>query len=153
VIKTKGGEFFAPSPANSPNRIDENNLQWAPGTITVHSGQKLKLTDSDKSGEPHVFAIALPKDLPKSPIINPASNKVIRILAPQLLNDPSNPRAGFKAYQAGPRGLSQEGDALVILPGGPHKTASAVVSAKPGTVLHYFCIVHPWMQGEIKVVK
>jgi hypothetical protein len=111
VIKTKGGEFFAPSPANSPNRIDENNLQWAPGTISVHSGQGLKL------------------------------------------NDPSNPRAGFKAYQAGPPGLSQEGDALVILPGGPHKTASAVVSAEPGTVLHYFCIVHPWMQGQIKVVK
>lgn len=30
---------------------------------------------------------------------------------------------------------------------------SRVVSAKPGTTLYYFCVVHPFMQGKIKVVK
>lgn len=53
----------------------------------------------------------------------------------------------------GPNGLDQEGDALVILPFGPHKTATWLVSAKPGTTLYYFCAVHEWMQGKIKVIK
>jgi hypothetical protein len=154
VIKTKGGESFAPNPANPPNKLDINSLQWAPGTITVHSGQKLSLIDTDKSGEPHVLAIALPKDLPRSPSVGP-SNPVLRLVGPQVLVNPANPPAGFKAYQvnAGPNGLNQEGDALVILPGGPHKSATWFVSAKPGTTLHFFCIVHPWMQGVIKVIK
>lgn len=30
---------------------------------------------------------------------------------------------------------------------------SRVVSARPGTTLRYFCVVHPFMKGKIKVVK
>jgi hypothetical protein len=157
VIKTKGGDSFAPNPANPPNKLDVNNLQWAPGTIVVHSGQKVKLVygRADKSSEPHVLLIAKPRDIPKSNNVNPASNPAIRKAAPVLLNDPSNPQAGFRAFKAnfGKDGLNQEGDALVILPGGPHKTATWFVSAKPGTKLHYFCAVHFWMQGLIKVVR
>jgi hypothetical protein len=126
----------------------------APATITVHSGENLKIVDSDNGGEPHVLAIALPKDMPTSLNIGP-SNPVIRAIAPVLLKNPQNPRSGFKAFQsnAGTNGLNQEGDSLVVLPRGPHKTATWFVSAKAGTTLHYFCAVHPWMQGVIKVVK
>jgi plastocyanin len=155
VITTKGGDSFAPNPKAPPNLLDINDFRWAPGTITVHSGETLKLVDGDKSREPHVLAIALPRDMPKSLNINPATNKVLRMLAPELLVDPTAPQSAFKAYQtnAGPNGLNEEGDAMVILPGGPHKTATWFVSAKPGTVLHYFCAIHWWMRGTIKVVK
>jgi hypothetical protein len=157
VITTKGGETFTPNPASPPNLLSINNLQWAPGTITVHSGQALRLVYADKSGDPHVFAIALKKDLPRTTaqMINVQTNPVVRKIAPKLLKNPANPQAGFKAYRSnsGPNGLSQEGDSLVILPGGPHKTASWVVSAAAGTTLYYFCPIHPWMQGVIKVVK
>ena len=36
----------------------------------------------------------------------------------------------------------------------PHTPTSrnVVVTASPGTVLHYFCTLHPWMQGTIKVI-
>jgi hypothetical protein len=154
VIKTKGGDSFAPNPKDPPSKLDINNLHWAPSVITVHSGQKLTIEDTDHEGDPHVLAISKVKDLPKSPEIGP-SNPVLRLIAPKLLKNPRNPDAGFKAYQsnAGPNGLNQEGDSLVIVPGGPHKSASWFVSAKPGTVLHFFCAVHPWMQGEIKVTK
>jgi len=154
VIKTKGGDTFAPNPKNPPNKLDINHLQWAPGKIVVHSGEKLTIVDSDGEGDPHVLAIALPKDLPKTPNLGP-NNLVIRMIAPKLLINPQNPQAGFKAYEsnAGPDGLNQEGDSLVILPGGPHKTATWFVSAKAGTTLRYFCAVHPWMQGIIKVVR
>ncbi len=154
VVKTKGGDRFAPNRKDPPSKLDLNNLHWAPSVITVHSGQKLTIEDTDHEGDPHVLAISKVKDLPKSPNIGP-SNPVLRLIAPKLLNNPQNPDAGFKAYEsnAGPNGLNQEGDSLVIVPRGPHKTATWFVSAKPGTVLHFFCAVHPWMQGEIKVVK
>lgn len=155
VIKTKGGDRFVPNPASPPNKMDVNDLHWAPGTITVRSGETLKLVDGDKSGDPHVLAIAKTRDIPKSNNVNPATNPVLRMIAPALLVNPANPQQGFKAYKAnaGPDGLNQEGDALVIVPGGPHKTATWFVSAKPGTTLHYFCAVHFWMQGAIKVIK
>ena len=153
VIKSTGGEHYAKSP-NPPNLLDVDTLHWAPGIITVHSGQTIKLVDTDNSGQPHVLAIAKKQDLPGANS-NPGTNPVIRRIAPVLLNDPTNPNSGFRAYQsnAGPNGLNQEGDALVILPGGPHKTATWLVSAKPGTTLYYFCAVHFWMRGEIKVIK
>ena len=30
---------------------------------------------------------------------------------------------------------------------------AAKITAPAGTVLHYFCAIHPWMQGTIRVVK
>ena len=157
VIKTKSFDTFVPNTANPPNLLDINHLQWTPGIITVHSGEAVKLINSDNLGDPHVLVIALKKDMPRTStqIENIFTNKVLREVAPKLLINPANPNQGFKAYQAnaGPNGLNQEGDALVITPGGPHKTASWFVSAKAGTTLYYFCAVHPWMQGEIKVVK
>jgi hypothetical protein len=154
VIKTKGGDRLAPNPKAPPNKLDINDLQWSPGNITVRSGEKLKVVDADNEGDPHVLAIALPKDLPKTSGLAP-SNPIFRLIGPKLLKNPNNPQAGFKAFQsnAGRNGLNQEGDSLVVVPKGPHKTATWFVSAKPGTTLHYFCAVHPWMQGVIKVVK
>ena len=152
VIKTGGREVFKPNPGNPPNKEDVVTLGWIPGTITVHSGQKLTLVDRDNFGDPHVFVISPKKDLPKADSA-PFKNPVVRVVAPEVLNDPSNPQKGFKALTAnrGKPGLNTIGDALVLT----HKGAreSAIVSAKPGTTLYFFCAVHFWMQGEIKVVK
>jgi hypothetical protein len=41
------------------------------------------------------------------------------------------------------------GDSVVILPG---QTIQLKITAQPGTVLHYMCVFHAWMQGEIIVV-
>jgi hypothetical protein len=152
VIRTGGRELFKPNPNNPPNKEDVITLGWSPGTITVHSGQRLTLVDGDNFGDPHVFVISPKKDLPKAGSA-PFKNPVVRVVAPEVLNDPSNPQKGFKALTAnrGKPGLNTIGDALVLT----HKGAkeSAIVSAKPGTTLYFFCAVHFWMQGEIKVVK
>jgi hypothetical protein len=150
VIKTSGRELFKPNPGNPPNKEDVVTLGWSPGTITVHSGQKLTLVDRDNFGDPHVFVISPKKDLPTSDSA-PFKNPVVRVVAPEVLKDPSNPDKGFKALSAnrGKPGLNTIGDALVLT----HKGAkiSAIVSAKPGTTLYYFCAVHFWMQGKIIV--
>ncbi len=150
VIRTAGRELFKPNPNNPPNKEDVVTLGWSPGTITVHSGQRLTLVDGDNFGDPHVFVISPKKDLPKADTA-PFKNPVVRVVAPEVLNDPSNPQKGFKALTAnrGKPGLNTIGDALVLT----HKGAkvSAIVSAKPGTTLYYFCAVHFWMQGKIIV--
>ncbi len=153
VITSSGSDVFKPNPANPPNKLDVLTLGWTPGTITVHSGQKLTLVDKDNFGDPHVFVISPKKDLPRNDHGNPFANPVLRVVAPEILNDPSNPDAGFKTLSAnvGKPGLNTVGDALVLLHKG--STSSAIVSAKPGTTLYFFCAIHLWMQGEIKVVK
>jgi plastocyanin len=44
-------------------------------------------------------------------------------------------------------GLDASGDSI-FLP--PNSSVSAQVTANAG-VLHYICIIHPWMQGKITV--
>lgn len=58
-----------------------------------------------------------------------------------------------------PSSPSTVGDATVIntprnpnMGGGMGSNRTIVVTAKPG-LYHYICTLHPWMQGEIQVVK
>jgi plastocyanin len=138
VITTGGSDVFKPNPANPPNKLDVVTLGWNPGTITVKSGQKLTLVDRDNFGDPHDHG-------------NPFANPVVRVVAPEVLINPANPNLGFKTTVAnrGKPGLNTIGDALVL----EHKGSkvSAIVSAKPGTTLYYFCAIHFWMQGKIIV--
>ena len=46
------------------------------------------------------------------------------------------------------------GDSSIIGPTGqPGASRTIVVTAPPGTVLHYFCTFHAWMQATIVVIK
>lgn len=152
AVRSTGSDFFRPNPNAPPNKEDVVTLRWSPGTITVHSGQRLTLVDADHFGDPHVFVISPKKDLPSGDTA-PFKNPVVRVVAPEVLKNPNNPEQGFKATVAnrGKPGLNTVGDALVLLHHGSR--VSAIVSAKPGTTLYYFCAIHFWMQGEIKVVK
>jgi hypothetical protein len=49
----------------------------------------------------------------------------------------------------GPPGLDQPGDSLLIDAEQP--VTRARVTAAPGTTLHFICVIHPWMQGKLKV--
>jgi len=42
------------------------------------------------------------------------------------------------------------GDSIVLFPG---ESFMVQVTAPVGTVLHFMCIIHPWMQGEIVVTS
>ena len=49
----------------------------------------------------------------------------------------------------GPPGLDQPGDSLLI--DAEHPVTRARVTAAPGTTLRFICVIHPWMQGKLKV--
>jgi hypothetical protein len=45
------------------------------------------------------------------------------------------------------------GDSSIIAPSGqPGGSRTIVITAAPGTVLHYICTIHPWMQATIIVL-
>jgi plastocyanin len=53
------------------------------------------------------------------------------------------------AWSFSPSGsIVTAGDSILILPG---QTITVTVTAPAGTHLHFICIFHPWMQGEIIV--
>jgi hypothetical protein len=46
--------------------------------------------------------------------------------------------------------FSKGGDSVILLPG---ETITMTVTASPGSILHFMCVLHPWMQGEIIVTS
>jgi alpha-beta hydrolase superfamily lysophospholipase len=45
------------------------------------------------------------------------------------------------------------GDSSIIAPSGqPGGSRTIVITAAPGTMLHYICTIHPWMQATIIVL-
>jgi hypothetical protein len=44
--------------------------------------------------------------------------------------------------------MTKAGDSIVLFPG---ESFTVQVTAAAGTVLHFLCVIHPWMQGEIVV--
>ena len=125
TVKIVGADKFV------PNSQVASTFHYVPGTISVHSGSTAQWQNT--TSDPHTVTIVKPGQLPSN--INAVFNcKVCASQAPS-------------ASVGGP-GLDAPGDSLFIK---PHGSVSAPVTAKAGTTLHYMCLIHPWMQGVIKV--
>ena len=46
--------------------------------------------------------------------------------------------------------MQSEGDSLILL---PDAKIGVRVKARVGRRIHYFCAIHPWMQGTIRVTR
>jgi plastocyanin len=137
------------------NKYIQDDLRYAPGTITVKSGSMLTFTLVGHQMDPHTLTIVPKARLPKTlaQVENCAVCK--QEATPHLKNPkappgPGNPIVKFVLNKGNP-GLDTVGDSVAILPQGPHKSISIQVTAPAGTTLNFMCAVHPWMQGQIKV--
>ena len=151
TVKTLSGQSYA------INKYAQENLRFAPGTVTVTSGSTLTFKFGDKEDEAHTLTILPKSQLPRTTAqIN--NCRPCQVAAGHLKNPknqataltPANPIVHW-TLNKGQEGLDTAGDSLAIQSGGPHKTISAVVSAPSGTVLYFLCAIHPWMQGKIIV--
>lgn len=134
------------------------NLEFQ-GDRTVKAGSPLKVvnaTDPKKVG-PHTFTLVKRKNLPTTK----SEMKECGRLQSKVCADVA------KAHEVGKRGVGKpvvdaakrgwdksfgrRGDSWVSH--GEGETEKRKVVAKPGTTLSYFCVVHPFMHGKIKVVK
>jgi plastocyanin len=137
------------------NKSVTDKMYFTPGVATVKSGQTLTFEyDGKPAEEPHTITIVSSKDLPKTAAQINNCNICNRTAAGHLKNPkappgPTNDIAHWTVDKGKP-GLDGPGDSIAI-EGAKHKSISIKVTAPAGTVLHFICAVHPWMQGTIKV--
>lgn len=128
------------------------------GPRSVKSGDQLQLrndTDPRKIG-PHTFTLVKKKLLPeisKKGIKGCFKDGVCVNIAKAHKVNFKKETIGRKLVRAGKEGwdksFGKRGDSRALFNEG--ETFSQKVSAKPGTTLYYMCLVHPEMQGKIKV--
>lgn len=138
VVRTVGGEIF------KPNASVTLTMHFAPGNVTVHTGDTVVFEHGDRSHDPHSVSIVAAAELPCHADPCPACDRVQKAHFPHGQSQPPLP-----VVNTGNPGFDRPGDSIVWMSG----RTSVKVSAPAGTVLHYFCALHPWMQGMITVVK
>lgn len=137
---------------------DGKNLAFT-GPRKVSSGSQLTIvnaTDPSKVG-PHTFTLVKKNNLPKDEQAIKDCAKLKTDFCAGIVKDH---KVDFKTGTVGKpnidvgktgwdKSYGSKGDSWVAESEGA--TQERVVSAKPGKTLYYLCLVHPFMQGKIKV--
>ena len=133
----------------------------APETVEAGTNLKIKNATNPKQVGPHTFSLAAPKVLPTTKKQIKACEKKLKGICGAVVKwhdvDLQTGQIGENPVEVGKQGwdrqgnLKRKGDSWVAEKKGA--TFKRKVTAKPGKVLHFFCAVHPFMQGEIEVVK
>jgi plastocyanin len=153
-------------PHPKPNRIETHGAlkvkingyikdaqSFFPGTLNVRSGATVTLVNKSKGGVPHSLSLLKPSALPKTG----AQIEQCAACGPLIAAHQANPdtgEVGVPLYDTGAPGFETMGDNTtagdsIFLP--PHGKVTFKVTAKKGTTLSFFCAIHPWMQGKIRV--
>jgi plastocyanin len=133
------------------NKYFKEGYHFHKGKVTIASGGTLTLVD--KTGEDHTFSIVKKSDAPRTLkqagtcYEGGACAKISQAHGfPDTGGPPTTP-----LVNVGADGFDQPGDS-VVLPG-KSKNTKVKVTAKAGTRLHFLCIIHVQMQGDLIVKK
>jgi plastocyanin len=153
-IRVVGGAKFK---AGKYLKLD---LRFKPTTVSVKSGATVKVVNKTKD-EPHTISFAKKSVLPTG--FDFEGGPVFMTLLTAHQADPETGDVGFFQVddgvgvpndQAGVLEVDSLGDATTagdsqFFP--PGEGTSFKVTAKKGSTLPYYCAIHTWMQGKIKV--
>jgi hypothetical protein len=131
------------------------------GPRKVEAGSQLDIvnkTDPEQVG-PHTFTLVEKDELPQTKDEIKQCEHVKSEFCANIVKkhkaDPKTGEIGKPSLDYGKKGWDTEfgkkGDSWVTVE--QDESQARKVSAKPGTTLYYFCLVHPFMQGKIKVIK
>jgi plastocyanin len=146
-VDVKGLETF------EANSLFLSNLRFTPENIKVDKGDKVTWSDVALTPVPHTITIVEAADLPSNFAEAYICNWDKRILGfdgpcLQFVDAHGGIPPTTPVVEVGRKGLDAPGDSI-FLP--QTSSVSAQITAAPGSVLHYICIIHPWMQGSITV--
>lgn len=116
------------------------------GITTVRPGQTIKVVNRAKTPDPHTISFVKKADLPKSfaGMEKPAIGALLGAHGvPEGEGPPANP-----VVNAGAEGFDAAGDSYFFV--GKSFSIPVAKTAKKGTY-NYLCLIHPWMQGTVKV--
>jgi hypothetical protein len=136
-----------------PNEALNVKFRFKPGTLRIDKGEQLTFRQGPVvpdvfPPDPHTLSIVNRGDVPRTieeVLTCPACGPFFEA------HDPGNDQEPPFNYvvNAGKPGLNQPGDSLLIDAEQP--VTRARVTAAPGTTLHFICVIHPWMQGKLRV--
>jgi plastocyanin len=139
------------------NRYVQDGLRWNKDSYTVKTGGKLTFLMTVTGDGPHTFTVVKAKDLPKTSA-QIGNCKICKTLGKAHGADPSGnapPKFPYLENGVGTKkvpSLDRAGDSGFLNPKKGNKITFHV-TAKAGTTLHFLCLIHPWMQAKVKVVK
>jgi plastocyanin len=128
------------------NRNIRLTFRYTPGRLEVNRGQRVTFLDAGKIQEPHTITVAERSKLPDT---------IDEVFGCRGRDSACGPARGHFVTQPptrrlneGRAGLNTVGDSLLIPTQG---SIRARITAPSGSTLHYLCVIHPWMQGHLKV--
>ena len=135
-----------------PNAYLQIGFHFTPGTIPVRSGGTITMTNNTKDA--HSPSIVKASQVPRT--INQVENCSVcaAIAKSHGLNFEGPPTFGpppIRLVDVGAPGFDAPGDSAVIGPKGRGGPVTFKVTARPGTILNFICIFHPWMDGRFLV--
>jgi hypothetical protein len=132
------------------------------GPSTVHEGEMLRIVNTTKPSMvgPHTFSLVTKGSRPKTAKQRKecfTPGHICMAIAKWHKFNPKTEKVSKQLVEAGAEGwdtmgsLKKPGDSWFSgeKPGG---SIEQIVTAKAGTTLYFMCAVHPWMQGQIKVL-
>jgi plastocyanin len=145
-IVIKGAESF------KPNAYIKIGFRFAPGTVPIHSGGTVTLTNT--TADPHTLSLVTRSQLPRT-FKQVESCDVCGAIAKSHGLNPEGPPTGpppIPLVNVGAAGFDAPGDSVIIGPKGEGPgPVTFKVTARPGTILSFVCAIHPWMQGRFLV--
>ena len=172
IVATAALGVLAPAAGAAPKK---NEIRISGGTVfkagkfikdevhfnantTAKSGSTVKVVNKGSAAAgPHTVTLlkpsAMPKTLKKAELCFEMKGACAPLAEAHQL-DPETQEPKVPLFNAGAEGfdtLGDEktaGDSVFFAPG---QGGSFKVTAKAGSVLPFFCAVHPWMQGKITV--
>lgn len=141
-----------------PNRYIQDRLRFDKDVYTVRSGGTVTFVFTVDDEGPHTLTVLAKKDVPTTAqkAFNCAPcNRMTEAHGADPNNSDVPPKFPFVENgtgQATPPNIDRPGDSLLT---GEKKNSrvTAKVTAKAGRTLSFICLVHPWMQARLKVVK
>lgn len=163
TVTIRGIEHFV------PNTLVFADFRFSPGPLSVKSGGSVTWTN--ETADPHTVSIVDPADLPTtiSQVFQCGAPGTICALVaachfpngfgpggpiPPISPQCGNAKNGQLSTAFSTATPTVVGDSTLI--GSPSvplpSTVTFKIAAPSGSTLHYMCVIHPWMQGEIDVI-
>lgn len=144
------------------NRDGKDLFFEGPATVAAGTQLKIKNKTNPRQIGPHTFSLVHEKDRPTSDSEIKRCEKKLELICGEVVfgwheADPQTFELGANPVEVGKNGWDKEGsfkhkgDSWVTMAKG--ESFSQKVTAEPGKVLHFMCVVHPFMQGEITVTE
>jgi hypothetical protein len=136
------------------NRYFKSSMRFRTDVISIRSGGRLTIVNRGPKDEGHTFTIVKSSDVPKTvagfdKCYAPTGACGRTLAAHQFPEGDGPPKV---LLVDGGDGFNKLGDSVVIGPtDSPFKTQTITISAARGTTLRFMCVIHPWMNGKLKV--